>query len=456
MNPGRIAAFERLEAHAASWPRIDPPTEELPSLDARDAALARNIERQSVRRWLTLRSVLERQLTRPWSKVEPPLQAALIGGAAQLLLMDRIPEHAAVDETVEWAKRRLRTGAGGLVNAVLRGVSGMRESRLPAAEFAALDPEACDTLPLDDGGGWKLRRAVFSASPPERLAQRTGLPLHLLLRWINRFGMAAARDLALHTLAQPPIVVHGLPAGMEGTESIAGTDAVAWTGDHAQLLAALEAHPAARVQDLASSRAVECTRDLRPALIVDACAGRGTKSIQLARLHPDAEVVASEPDDRRRTSLHETAARAARTGLGRIRVAEGDDLRGLLGKVDLLVLDVPCSNTGVLPRRVEAAHRLSPANMESLVKLQRSIAESHLPLLKPGGALLYATCSLEPEENERQAEWLTARLGRVQPTIERLMPEGLPGGAATSYRDGAFVALWTGVSPQGRSQPASR
>jgi 16S rRNA C967 or C1407 C5-methylase (RsmB/RsmF family) len=70
--------------------------------------------------------------------------------------------------------------------------------------------------------------------------------------------------------------------------------------------------------------------------------------------------------------------------------------------------------------------------------------------------LLYATCSLEPEENERQAEWLTARLGRVQPTIERLMPAGLPGGAAASYRDGAFVALWTGVSPQGKLPPASR
>jgi 16S rRNA (cytosine967-C5)-methyltransferase len=94
--------------------------------------------------------------------------------------------------------------------------------------------------------------------------------------------------------------------------------------------------------------------------------------------------------------------------------------------------------------------------MDALVKLQRSIAESHLPLLKPGGALLYATCSLEPEENERQAEWLTARLGKVAPRIERIMPAGQPGGAATSYRDGAFVALWTGVSPQVRPMGASR
>ena len=456
MNPGRIAAFERLEAHAAAWPRLDPPREELPGLDPRDAGLARNIERQAVRRWLTLKAVLERQLTRPWSKVEAPLQAALLGGAAQLLLMDRIPEHAAVDETVEWAKRRLRPGAGGLVNAVLRGVSGLRETRLAAEPFAALDAEACDTLPLEDGGGWRLRKPIFSASPPERLAQKTGLPLHLLLRWINRFGMSTARELAMHALAQPPIVVHGLPAGTPGTIAIPGSDAAVWNGEHAALLETLAAHPAARVQDLSSARAVACTGALAPTLVVDACAGRGTKSLQLAQVHPQAEVVASEPDERRRASLRETAERARRAGVGRIRVAEGDDLRDLLGKADLLVLDVPCSNTGVLPRRVEAAHRMSPTSMEALVKLQRSIAESHLPLLKPGGALLYATCSLEPEENERQAEWLTARLGKVQPTVERLMPAGLPGGDPTSYRDGAFVALWTGVSPQGRSQAASR
>ena len=456
MNPGRIAAFERLSQHAQSWPRIDPPREETAELDPRDAALARMIERQAVRRWLTLKALLERQLTRPWSKVEPALQAALLGGAAQLFLMDRIPEHAAVAETVEWAKRRLRQGAGGMVNAVLRGLSGLRGERLDAAAFAALDPEACDTLPLEDGGGWTLRKPVFSASPPERLAQRTGLPLNVLLRWINRFGMADARRLALHALVQPPIVVHGLPAGTPGTQPMEGSPAVVWTGEHAGLLAALDTHPLARVQDLSSACAVQATAVLSPAVIVDACAGRGTKSIQLATLHPRAEVIASEPDEARRQSLAGTVERARRGGAGRIRVAHGDDLKAFLGQADLLVLDVPCSNTGVLPRRVEAAHRMSPASMQSLVELQRRIVEEHLPLLKPGGALLYATCSLEPEENERQVEWITARLGKVQPMVERHDPCGLPGEPLAAYRDAAFLALWQDVSPRGRSTPASR
>jgi len=456
VNPGRVAAFERLALHAESWPRVDPPRDETPGLEPRDAALARMIERQAVRRWFTLKALLERQLTRPWSKVEFPLQAALLGGAAQLFLMDRIPEHAAVDETVEWAKRRLRQGAGGMVNAVLRGLSSLREERVDAAAFAALDPEACDTLPLEDGGGWKLRKPVFSASPPERLAQRTSLPLHLLLRWINRFGMADARRLALHALVQPPIVVHGLPTGTPGAEPIDMTSGAVWSGDHAALLAALEANPLARVQDISSARAVQATGLLSPGLIVDACAGRGTKSIQLATLHPKAEVIASEPDDARRESLAGTVERARRGGVGRSRVAEGDDLKALLGQADLLVLDVPCSNTGVLPRRVEAMHRFSPRSLDSLVQRQRRIVEAHLPLLRPGGAILYATCSLETEENERQAEWLSARVQAAVPTTERHMPAGLPGDPSHAYRDGAFATLLTEVQPRGRKDPALR
>jgi len=455
MNPGRIVAFDRLADHASVWPHLDPPREALPDLDPRDAALARMIERQAVRRWLTLKTLLERQLTRPWSKVECVVQAALLGGAAQLFLMDRIPEHAAVDETVEWTKRRLRTGAGGMVNAVLRGVASMREERLSAEAFSACDQEACNLLPLEDGGAWRLRQPIFSGLPPERLAERSGLPLHLLLRWINHFGQAQAKNLAWHALMQPPLFVHGMSSGTEHANKIANERACLWTGDHAQLLAALAANPGARVQDISSAMAVECTAHMKvkPMVIVDACAGRGTKSIQLAQMHPTAQVIATEPDEARRVSLRETAERVQRTGVGAMRVAEPDDLPALLGTADLLVLDVPCSNTGVLPRRAEAAHRLSPVSLQSLVSLQRSIVEQHLPLLKPGGALLYATCSLETEENERQVEWLTSRLGKAAPVIHRRMPAGIPGDPPAVYRDGSFVAFFESVVPRGQVKP---
>jgi len=454
LNPGRVTAFERLARHAEAFPRLEPLPEDASGLEPRDAALGRQIERQALRRWLTLRTLLERQLTRPWDRVEPRVRAALLGGAAQLFLMDRIPEHAAVAETVEWAKRALRPGAAGLVNAVLRGLAGMRQERRPPGQPAGHEPTR--EVPLEDGGAWILHEPVFSASPPERLSQRTGVPLPMLLRWINRFGMAETERLALHTLCTPPIVVHALPEGIPGGEPIAGTDACVWTGEHAALQATLTAHPAARVQDISSAMAVGLTADLAPRVIVDACAGRGTKSLQLAWVHRAAEVVASEPDETRRGFLRQTAERARAAGLGAIRVAEGETLRSLMGTVDLLVLDVPCSNTGVLPRRAEAMHRFSPRSLESLVQLQRRILEEHLPLLRPGGSILYATCSLEPEENERQAEWLSARVEASAPRSERRMPAGLPGQPSTGYRDGAFAALLTGVLPRGRKSPGLR
>jgi len=455
VNPGRVAAFERLTRLAEAFPRLDPPREALPAMDGRDAALAHSIERLVVRRWLTLQPLLERQLTRPWERVEAGVRAALLGGAAQLFLMDRVPEHAAVAETVEWAKRSLRPGSSGMVNAVLRGLAGMRLERLDAAAVSGgkLDDRAL--LPLEDGGAWRLREPIFGDAAPDRLSQRSGVPLGLLLRWINRFGHANASDLAMHTLMPAPLVVHGLPAGLSGTAPIPGLDAVVWEGEHAGLVEAMGAHPGARVQDAASAMAVAMTAELRPAVIVDACAGRGTKSLQLAALHPQARVVASEPDADRRRSLHETAARGARAGI-RVEVAEGEASRGLLGTADLLVLDVPCSNTGVLPRRAEAMHRFSPRSLDSLVQLQRRILEEHLPLLRPGGAILYATCSVEPEENERQIAWIAGRVRTATPRTERRMPEGLPGEPASRYRDGAFAALLTDVHPKGPTDGAAR
>ena len=167
MNPGRIAAFDRLADHAEAWPRLDPPRDELPELDPRDAALARMIERQAVRRWLTLKTLLERQLTRPWAKVESPLQAALLGGAAQLFLMDRIPEHAAMDETVEWAKRRLRPGAGGMVLR-LCNILGSRGSVLDLGRRCKEDGRP---LPVTDPN---MRRFLMSPGQAADAIDRPG------------------------------------------------------------------------------------------------------------------------------------------------------------------------------------------------------------------------------------------------------------------------------------------
>jgi 16S rRNA (cytosine967-C5)-methyltransferase len=443
MNPGRASAYERLARAAAQWPRFDfhadPVADD--SVDARDRALGRTIERQTVRRWLTLEALLTPLLDREWSRVQPTLRAAMLGGAAQLLLMDRIPDHAVLDETVQWAKTAIRAGAAGMVNAVLRRVAAMRVERLGAAQTAAADARR-DLLPLEDGSAWRLATDAFASSAPERLAQQTSHPLDLVLRWTNRFGAKDARRVCLHGITDPPLTVHGLAESAPDTIPHGAPGARLWTGTHAALLEALERHPLARVQDASSAMAVASLGAASPSLIIDACAGRGTKTLQLAGQFPAATIVASDPDDARRASLRDAARRAATAAAARVEVAEPGDLGRWAGRADLLVLDVPCSNSGVLARRPEAKYRFAPSEVDRLVALQRRIVDEHRPLLAPHGVLLYATCSLEQEENERMAGWICQRTGMTLRRSERRMPQGLPGDPPAIWQDGAFAAIF--------------
>ena len=120
----RDAALRVLARHAEKMPDLAPADPETEGMDPRDAALAHAIIDATVRRWITLSYLVEVAGGRDVRDMEPRMQAALLGGAAQLLLFDRIPDHAAIDETVEWAKRRIRPKAGGMVNAVASDGAG--------------------------------------------------------------------------------------------------------------------------------------------------------------------------------------------------------------------------------------------------------------------------------------------------------------------------------------------
>jgi 16S rRNA (cytosine967-C5)-methyltransferase len=211
-----------------------------------------------------------------------------------------------------------------------------------------------------------------------------------------------------------------------------------WAGEHRDLVALLAAHPSARVQDAASAQPMRLADTLRPRLILDACAGRGTKTRQLAELHPDAEIVATDVDGNRLRSLALAFAEHPR-----VKVTTPEGLRRVVGRVDLLVLDVPCSNSGVLPRRPEAKYRFNRARLDSVIRLQRQIVEEHRLFLAPEGAVLYSTCSLESLENQQQADWAAGRLGRRVARVEAREPRGMPGEPDSRYSDGSFGALLT-------------
>ncbi len=146
-SPARIAAVEVLTRLAEAYPDLPLVEPDVAGLDARDARLAVAIHRTVVQRWLTLRSILNTFLRQRLEQLEPPLQAVLLAGAAQLVFMARIPAYAVIDESVAQAKRRVRPGAGGLVNAVLRKVGGCVVDR----EVQGRWEPAADGVPWEQG-----------------------------------------------------------------------------------------------------------------------------------------------------------------------------------------------------------------------------------------------------------------------------------------------------------------
>lgn len=440
----REVVSRRLGEQARRFPDLSLVPLATDGLADRDAALAHGIYDAAIRRWHTLGYLLDRVLTQPLRLLEPALQGVLLGGAAQLLLMDRIPAHAAIDESVELAKRLVRPGAGGLANAVLRKVALMR-AESPDGEPPVMSPR--DRLPLSDGRWLRLSGPLLPEREPERTAVSTSHPDWLMRRWGVRFSSAGVLDLALHSLASPPVILNTahaagpLPASLV-PHSLPGHHIFA--GDRAELLSLLGSRADIWVQDPASTRAVAGAAHLTPSLVIDACAGQGTKTRQLAATFPEARIVATDADPQRLRTLAKVFGEGSG---GRVEVVRPADLLPrFAGKADLVLLDVPCSNTGVLARRVEAKYRCDEQQLTRLVEIQRQIIDSTVPLLSaPGGQrrgrILYSTCSIDDEENGQQVAWAVRTF---QLRVERShaeLPAGRPGGDPATYHDGSYSAL---------------
>lgn len=413
----RGAAALALADAAAQFPGIAPGEPSPRGLSDADARLATAIHRTTLQRWLTLRHLLERFLSKKLDRLEPRMQAVLLSGAAQIVFMDRLPVYAVVDESVALARALVRPGAAGMMNAVLRKLANLAGSVMPDVPWTP----AANRLPFDGGC---IALADDALPPPDdlptHLAAATSHPRKLVNDWLASFGEQDATALLAHSLKSPPTFV------FEGDAD----EPTCWDDTHEALAAHLAADPRRRVQDPTAALAVQATRGIGAGRILDLCAGRGTKTRQLAVTHPGAAITAADPHTERAADLHALAE-----SLPRVRVADGDALAGQ--SFDLVVLDVPCSNTGVLARRLEARYRYSPRSLASVAALQRKIIEHAATLVAPGGAVLYATCSIHAVENHKQA----AAIERVTGGAIASQQLTLPGGDGPAYHDGGYHAL---------------
>ncbi|MCE9591928.1 MAG: hypothetical protein K8S99_15570 [Planctomycetes bacterium] len=439
---GRAAAARAAANAAGQFPDIFPAPIPDGGLSALDARLAMAIHRTVLQRWLTLEYLLDGRLNKPMDRLEPAMRGVLLTAAAQLVFMDRLPVHAVVHESVSLARRMVRPAAAGLANAVLRRISEAVDKHITDQPWSP----AADRLPLDFGFVQLTKPELPAITQfTEHLAAATSHPEHLIERWVQAHGQAGALAIARHGVVNAPTVVATEP-GFDTTSCPDGRShelpgSLVWDGSHSAMIAFLAGHPARRVQDPTATLPVAATSALnalpKNALIADLCAGRGTKTRQLAVTHPNARILATDTDPDRLADL-----RTACRGLANVQVMPAYDIDAACRDegIDLLLLDVPCSNTGVLGRRPEARYRFGIDTLGALTAIQRRIVERAIPLMKRGGHILYSTCSVEPEENQQQARWLCERFG-AELADENLT---LPGGHDRTSRDGGYYALIRG------------
>lgn len=332
----------------------------LTDLDSRDAGLATELVFGVLRRKAQLDWAIGRVAT--GKQLDLEVRVALQIGAYQRLFLDRIPAHAAVSESVEMTRAARKGSAAGLVNAVLRRI----------------------TMPKD----W-----------PDRTT-RLSMPAWMLERWDRQYGVEAADGIAAAALRAPETFVRigkgePTPAGAQSTE-VEGC----WRMDG-------ELAPGMRRMDI-GSQAVAALLDLRPGQrLLDVCAAPGNKTA--ITLDAGVRAVACDSSLRRLTDLLADCPRVQLDAAHRLPFP---------AVFDRILVDAPCTGTGTLGRNPEIKWRLRPDDLRRQPMLQRLILTNSLACLKPGGRLVYSTCSLEPEENREVVERVAA--GRVERMMERL------------------------------------
>jgi len=445
-----------------------------------DVGLAGEIVWGVMRHRLTLEAVLRPATEGRWDRVGSTLRHILLVAAYQLMWLDAVPAFAAVNEAVEQAKREGGRRAAGFVNAVLRFVQRhmlAREDRVPAD-----DPRCC--VPTAPARYCHFDMPVLpdpAAAPVAYLAAVTSHPEMLVRRWIKAFGPKAAEMICAAGTRRPPLILRpnvlrtdavGLAERLRaegcdveiarlrnGPSSPEKKDAAVQppcdsSREHDAVVLLAASPPSAALPRLAAFRDglfqpqdITAMQPVRAAgvrignVVLDLCAGYGTKATQAAEQMADGGlVIASDSDPGKLGAL---ADNCRRLGITCVRTATPDELAAVVAaqrRLDVILVDVPCTNTGVLARRPEARYRFTPAALRALAATQARLLHRAAELARPQTRLCYSTCSLEKEENEgivedfckRHRGW---RVLRSQLTLPQC------GTGPADWRDGGFFAV---------------
>lgn len=372
-------------------------------LEGRERAQAQRLAFGAVQRRGTSDAAIARLADRPPRRLDPPVLASLRLGLYELLFADATPDHAAVDQAVELAKQAGAAHASGLVNAVLRRAARERDELTTALLGEDSTPELASiahSAPLWLAELWwrelgpeRARSLLAAANEPAEVAVRGN-------------ALRGDRESILAALRAGGVEARAAQAGWP----LAAAETIVVEGRTGNAVPEMVAAGMLTPQSRGSAAVVEVLDPQPGEHVLDLCAGPGIKTGQIAaRMGDRGETISVELDPERAA---EVAAQARRLGLRSVTVIEADAAQmDIAAGFDRVLLDAPCSDLGALASRPDARWRKSPQALERVAELQTAMLAGAARMLRPGGVLVYATCTISRHEGEDQVAGLLAAAG---------------------------------------------
>lgn len=408
-------------------------------LDSREKAFIKRLSEGTVERRIQIDYVLDQFSKTPTAKMKPFIRELLRMSVYQLLFMEHIPDAAVCNEAVKLAKKRRFQQLQGYVNGVLRAVARGKDSiGYPDRQTDMMTYfSVCYSVPvwlaehLSDVCGTERCEKIlqsFLRRKPVCIRMQETLSVQEREKLIEAWRQSGA------VVRQHPYLPYAVEVEKtEGIRSLEGYDEGAFA-----------------VQDVSSMLVAETAGIKAGDTVIDVCAAPGGKALHAAaKLAGTGQVTACDLTAYKTARIEENRDRMKAGNLSvRIQDARVPD-KSLIGTADILLVDVPCSGLGVIGRKQDIKYRVDRQSLEQITTLQREIVRNVVQYLKPGAVMMYSTCTINPEENEKMADWICREFDMEPVGMAQELPEQLQGEGRGGYlqllpgvhdADGFFIA----------------
>lgn len=392
-------------------------------LDKKERAFITRIVNGTLERMIEIDYIINQFSKVKVNKMKPVIRTILRSGVYQLKYMDSVPASAVCNEAVKLAAKKGFVNLKGFVNGVLRSISKNLDS--------IVYPSEDDVV--------------------QSLSVRYSLPEWLVEQWIKEYGVDRTAQMGAAFLEEKPTTIRCNLSLVSREELLRELDEEGVTAEAVSelpyafaisgydYLAKLKSFQQGHfyIQDISSMQVAEWAAPKKGDHIMDVCAAPGGKAIHLAeKLEGTGSVVAGDLTDYKVSLIRENIERSRLTNIEAVRRDAAVFDVSAKEQADLVIADLPCSGLGVLGRKVDLKYKMTPKTQEELVELQRTILSVVHAYVKPGGRLLYSTCTVHKGENEENTKWFLEQHSEFALLKEQQMFPGAGGG------DGFYIAMF--------------